>query len=171
MARELIFRALCDLCGNPADHLEVRVKINERNTRYLDMCDLCHEDLIAPLLKALDMPIYRKHNPLAGPNRNRHREHGPFLCKVPGCQSTPLKHSGTLWSHLKIYHQMTMLEYKNQYGPLVPMDPQEIEEFSLTVVCGINGCTQSYSTETGTRWPIRALDNHQVAKHGTKVEA
>ena len=159
-------------------HEGVTVKISgRRGARTLDLCERHYRELLQFVAYGREL---RADRPRTGPrkqprdlqddpHRNRHREAGPFRCLVDGCRSAPLKHSGTLWQHVRGMHDMTLSEYKKLYGDPVPLTPEELAALVVEVRCEVDGCDQVYSTALGHRFPQSALVSHMWGRHGVKL--
>lgn len=154
-----------------AQHRNVSISINGARPLSLDLCERHHRELIRPVLEALAAHGVDETQPM--PRRrdsNRHRRRsGPFKCLVPGCNATPLKHTGTLWQHLRGVHEITLDEYREQYGDPVPLSADEQAELVVEARCPVDGCSTVYSTELGNRWPQQALVSHLWGHHGIKL--
>lgn len=177
MARELRVRTWCDACleegaQEPAVHRGIKVSLDGAPPLLLDLCQRHHVELVRPLLVALERygvdpdgtpePSGRRDS-----NRARRRS-GPFKCQVPGCTASPLKHTGSLWQHLKGLHGLTMAEYRETYGEPVPMTEEELAELVVEVSCDL--CGQTYSTAKGHRFPRQALVSHMWGHHAVKYQ-
>lgn len=166
--REL--RTVCDLCREPAVHLQVPVAIGLKKRREvkgrLDLCARCYKELLQPVIDVLKQHGQQK--PPARPQRGRKRQLGPYLCRA-GCASAPLKSQTTLTQHLlNIHDGMTMEEYVEQHGEPVPLTPEEVAELVVEARCPEQGCDTVYSTARGHRWPQAALISHMWGHHGIK---
>lgn len=165
MAREVQTLLWCDICHEqyqlqiPA--MAAPVSIGDTLLRDLDLCAKHREQVARAVRKVLPKKYARKRDVAERP--------GPFRCQVEGCSAHPLRHRRTLWQHVKLFHQMTMAEYREEYGDLVPMTRQEVAELSVVARCDEDECEQEYSTATGTRWPRQALVSHMRGRHGLKL--
>lgn len=177
MARELEVRVWCDLClaqgwePGYATHIGLAVSIGGVPARELDLCQRHHAELVRPLLRVLDRHGHDPERPAVTrtgrPRRDKHRADGPYRCQVAGCLAAPLKHRDTFWQHLKGLHGMTLDEYVELHGELVPMTDAELAELVVEAVCPL--CGRSYSTERGNRWPRQALASHTWGHHAVKL--
>lgn len=164
----------CDMCLDvdkrvPATFHHVKVQISSPNRPWrmkapgdLDLCNMHYTTVIVPLAEALDYAHDRGQR-LRGRDRNPGRNIGPFQCQVPGCLAAPLKHRGTLWQHLRKIHEITLDEYLERYGELVPLTQEQLD--ALVVEARCEECGKTYSTATGTRWPRQALVSHMRGRH------
>jgi hypothetical protein len=167
MGRSLAVHFRCDLCARTATHVEVAIKIGAHRRRVLDLCPMHYDELIAPVLGALERHGYDPSRPTKPKTRqSHHRQQGPYLCKA-GCVAAPLKNSTTLAQHLIRLHQLTMAEYVEKYGELVALTTDELAELVVEVRCP-EGCGQIYSTERGNRYPQIAMVSHMWGHHGKK---
>lgn len=168
MVRALVMRVRCDLCSRSATHVDVSIGIGLRRRRSLDLCDADYERLIRPVVDALEQHGYDPSRPTKPKTRQqRHRAIGPYLCKA-GCIAGPLKNRTTLQQHLIGLHDgMTLAEYVEQYGELVPLTTEELADLDVEVSCP-EGCGQVYSTARGNRYPQIAMQSHMWGHHGVK---
>lgn len=169
--RRLSFNVWCDLCPldrpTPAEHVNLPITIGATGPLTLDLCELHYKELLQPALDALlahgEKPVER---PLNHRSRvGQKRQLGPYRC-LAGCTSAPLKNYITLTTHLHKIHDLTLPEYIAEHGELVPLEPHEMEP--VEVRCELQGCDQTYSTATGTRWPQQAMVSHMRGRHGLK---
>lgn len=171
MAKRVVH--LCDPCRaqgttREATRVGVRVHIGDAQPLLLDLCPGHYLRMIEPILATL--AVYGYPEEPAKPRRDHRvdRTTGPFMCKIGGCQQVPLKHYASFYQHLKRWHDMTITDYREKYGELVPMTPEEVAAFSLTVECELK-CGESWSTTEGHRWPVRAMESHMWGVHGVKA--
>jgi hypothetical protein len=179
LAREAVLLVRCDVCRDrdgrqeSAQHEGVIVRISgQRADRTLDLCDRHYQELLqffahGRVFRA-DRPRTAR-QPRRGRDRNPGRQVGPFRCLVDGCVASPLKHRGTLWQHLRAQHGMTLDEYQERYGELVPLTAEEKAQLVVEVRCEVDGCDQVYSTALGNRYPQSALTSHMWGRHGIKL--
>lgn len=175
MARQRVVRVWCDVCRGSgqrtaATHKGVAVTVGTAPLRLLDLCERHRVELLQPVVSAL-----AKYGtlPEGQPRPRRRRDSnkgrtGPFLCKVAGCKAAPLKHTGTLWQHLRGVHGMGVNVYRQQYGDPVPLTPEEQASLVVEVPCPVTGCGTVYSTALGHRYPQGALASHLRGHHGLK---
>lgn len=141
------------------------------STWDVDLCQTCEKMRLAPLVEFAStwgevptrrLPVgERTWRPKPG------RRRGPFRC-LAGCAATPLKNSDTLRQHLALVHDgLTLDEYVDRYGELVPLTPEEQAEV-IEVRCEVEGCDRVYSTALGNRWPQQAMVSHLWGTHGIK---
>jgi hypothetical protein len=64
---------------------------------------------------------------------------------------------------------MTLDEYQERYGELVPLTAEEKAQLVVEVRCEVDGCDQVYSTALGNRYPQSALTSHMWGRHGIKL--
>lgn len=170
MAKEV--KLLCDPCRSQgtdreATRVGVRVQIGVAEPLLLDLCPGHYRRIIEPIMQTLAIYGYKDGRAEKRDHRND-RTTGPFRCKVEGCDQVPVKHMGSLYAHLRIWHQMSIFEYREQHGETVPMTPEEVSSFRMTVECELQ-CGESYSTTEGHRWPRRAMESHMWGVHGVKA--
>lgn len=165
MARELRVTVWCDQCRKVRRQVPgrtVEVSIGGVVVGELDLCDKHVASVTLAIKRALPRRPPRR--------RDKRDKKGPFLCQVTGCKNAvPLKHEKSLWQHLRLFHELTLAEYREQYGELTPMTAEELAAAVLEVRCDEAGCDQAYSTATGTRWPRAALVSHLRGRHGLKL--
>ncbi len=163
-------RTVCDLCREPAAHAQVPVSVGLKKHREasgtLDLCARCHKELLQPVVDALNA-----HGRRRAPSRYRQRgwkrTSGPYLCQA-GCNAAPLKTGTTLEQHLlRVHDGLTLEEYTERHGELVPLTEEELAELVVEVPCP-QGCGQVYSTALGHRWPQSAMIHHMWGHHGIK---
>lgn len=170
MALSTIHRP-CDVCfirgGRYVEsvHVDVKVKINQERGR-LDLCQPHYEQLLMPVIEALRD---RKEDDL-NTHRNHSRKIGPFRCQIPDCPTPMLKHANSFEQHVQRVHQITLREYLDAHGELVPLTPEQVAQIVVEVRCEVPGCGQVYSTELGNRWPLGALNSHLRGRHGLKPD-
>lgn len=175
MAKQTVH--LCDPCRasgteREATRVGVKIVVGETKPLLLDLCSGHYRRIVEPMLQTLAIYGYPEGRPAEKKSDRDHRNDrttGPYLCQVDGCDSTPLKHYGSLYQHIKGWHQMGIAEYREKYG-LVPMTPEEVAAFSMTVECEFDGCDETWSTSKGHRWPRRAMEQHMWGVHGVKAE-
>lgn len=158
-----IVHYLCDIClarGEEvgAPYMKVKVRLNGSPERVLDLCAQDYQVLAqAPTPETLEPKKRRRVD----------RRTGPFQCQVRGCGAV-LKHTGTMWQHVKGKHDLTLAEYREKYGDPVALTPEELAEAVVEAKCKVKGCGQVYSTELGHRYPQSALVSHMWGRHAIK---
>lgn len=172
MAKQTVH--LCDPCRaqgiqKKATRVGVKVVVGDSKPLLLDLCSGHYRRIVEPMLQTLAIYGYPEGKPAPKRNHRTDRTTGPFLCQVKDCDWGLLKHYATLWQHVRGVHGMKINEYREQYGKPVPMTPEEVAAFSLTVECEYDGCTETWSTTKGHRWPRRAMEQHMWGVHAVKA--
>jgi hypothetical protein len=173
LAIATVVRHWCDLCladgrNVEAVHRQVPVSVAD-DVGALDLC-VEHRAMIEAVRRALTARAKPTRQPPKGRDTNRHRRGvGPYRCLVPDCLSTPLKHRGTLWQHVRGVHEITLDEYVERYGEPTPLTPEELAALVVEAHCPVEGCDTVYSTADGYRWPQMALVSHTWGHHGIKL--
>lgn len=165
MARAEVVTVWCDQCRKVdlrAPGEIVNIVVGGELVAELDLCER-HR---AEVLRAIKRALPGRRRPPSAVRRDRR---GPFQCKIPGCTAVPLKQDKTLTQHVASFHGLTLAEYKEEYGPLVPMTKAELAALVNEVRCDEDGCDQVYSTATGTRFPRAALVSHMRGTHAIRL--
>jgi hypothetical protein len=156
----------------------VPITIGGWKKRTLDLCQLHHDELIQPVLDALDRfgAIPKKdakaEQPGGWTRASWMRKIGPFKCRMPGCVAPVLKDGEVFNRHLiNLHGGVTFQEYVKTYGG-EPATPEEVAE-PVTIECEVEGCDAGpdggpmvYSTAFGNRWPHHAMTSHMRGRHG-----
>lgn len=165
--------------------------------RSLDLCDVHRKELLTPVIDAVNEHGARVQSS-SYPNQLGHqpgKKHvdGPFYCQVVGCKSNGVRgysNSGSLGSHLRTAHGLTLSEYRERYdvqgyGPTEPTPLSEApptatttaatpsprdDDFYQRFECDVEGCDVVYSKSLGHNKPSQALGMHRARLHGIRSE-
>ena len=198
MAKEIVTHSWCDLCLGVDENREPATQLDQVVTLglgkgakplSLDLCERHHKELFEPLLEALSAfgaPVMdpssasRASGPRAhaSPASGSHRP-GPFRCMVPDCASV-LANTGSLGSHLRQTHGLTMKDYRKQHGDPVRLAGEGESESASGEPGLFEGeqigapeascpyCDKVYSHANGNNRPTQALGLHLARAHGIK---